>query len=247
MKHAFADRARWLGDADFAAVPAQHLTSKTYARALARRIRATGVASIEAYGAAQLPDDAGTSHFCVVDRWGNCVVSTETINTLFGSLASVDEWGLVLNNEMDDFTAVPGAANAFGLRQSARNAIAPGKRPLSSMSPTIVLRDGKPRLLIGGSGGPRIITSVLNVMLAILDGRASLEKAMQDTRVHHQWMPDEIQFDSDVPQELVIGLAKYGHSMSDTRGTGIVQAVVIDDGRVLGACDPRKGGIPAGE
>jgi gamma-glutamyltranspeptidase/glutathione hydrolase len=246
MKHAFADRARWLGDADFAAVPTAHLLSKAYARTLAARIQPDAVGQADAYGAVQIPDDAGTSHFCVIDRWGNCVVSTETINTRFGSLAAVDEWGLILNNEMDDFTAIPGEANLFGLRQSARNEVAPGKRPLSSMSPTIVLRDGRPYLLIGGSGGPRIISSVLNVMLGVLDGQQTLEEAMTGPRLHHQWMPDEVQFRSAVSEEIVIGLKKFGHTISDKRGTGIVQAVAVQGSGVAGACDPLKGGIPAG-
>ncbi|MBN1512745.1 MAG: gamma-glutamyltransferase [Phycisphaerae bacterium] len=247
LKHAFADRARWLGDADFAAVPTAHLLSKAYARTLVARIQADAVGQAEAYGAAQIPDDAGTSHFCVIDRWGNCVVSTETINTRFGSLAAVDEWGLILNNEMDDFAAVPGEANIFGLRQSARNEVAARKRPLSSMSPTIVLRGGRPYLLIGGSGGPKIITSVLSVMIGVLDGRKPLEEAMTAPRLHHQWMPDEIQFSSAVSEEIVIGLKKFGHTVSDRSGTGIVQAIIVRDGGVTGACDPRKGGIPAGD
>jgi len=246
MKHAFADRARWLGDADFAAVPTAYLLSKAYARTLAARIQPDAVRQADAYGAAQIPDDAGTSHFCVIDRWGNCVVSTETINTRFGSLAAVDEWGLILNNEMDDFTAIPGEANAFGLRQSTQNEVTPSKRPLSSMSPTIVLRDGKPHLLIGGSGGPKIITSVLNVLIGVLDGRQTLEEAMVAPRLHHQWMPDEIQFSSAVSEEIVIGLKKFGHRVSDRKGTGIVQAIVVQGGEVTGACDPHKGGIPAG-
>jgi len=231
MKHAFADRARWHADADF----------------VADRIDPHAVRPVEAYGTPQIPDDAGTSHFCVIDRWGNCVVSTETINTLFGSLAAVDEWGLILNNEMDDFTAIPGDTNYFGLRQSSRNEVAPGRRPLSCMSPTIVLRDGRPVLLIGGSGGPRIITSVLNVLLGVLDGRQPLDEAMVGPRLHHQWMPDEIQFHSAVPEEIVIGLRKLGHTVSDKKGTGIVQAIVVKGGEVTGACDPSKGGIPAGD
>jgi len=246
MKHAFADRARWLGDADFAPVPVRRLTSKGYARELAGRLRAGAVLNPEEYGQGQLPEDAGTSHFCVVDAQGNCVVSTETINTSFGCLGAVDEWGLILNNEMDDFTAVPGGQNVFGLRQSPLNAVAPGKRPLSSMTPTIVLADGKPMLLVGGSGGPRIISSVLNVILRVVDLGEPMEDAIAGRRLHHQWFPDEIVFDAPPEADVLAGLRSRGHAVSERYGTGVVQAILIRDGRLSGASDPRKGGKPAG-
>ncbi len=247
MKHAFADRARWLGDADFAPVPVALLTSDRYAGRLRERIMPDRAAEIATYGIATLPDDAGTSHFCVVDREGNCVVSTETVNTTFGSLAAVDEWGLILNNEMDDFTARPGEQNAFGLIQSDRNAVAPGKRPLSSMSPTIVLKDGKPYLLIGASGGPRIISAVLNVLVKVLDGGEPLDEAIAGPRVHHQWQPDEVNFDQAPDPAVAEALTRGGHKVSSRYRTGIVQAILIRDGQLIGVCDPRKGGRPAGE
>ena len=246
MKHAFADRARWLGDSDFVPVPGQLLTSKAYARQLARGIDPWRAQETDTCGAAAIPDDAGTSHFCVVDRWGNCVVSTETINTSFGSLAAVDEWGLILNNEMDDFAASPGEANAFGLVHSERNAVAPGKRPLSSMSPTIVLRRGQPRLLLGGSGGPRIISSVLQVLLGVTDFGLSLPQAMQGLRVHHQWRPDQVFCDRSPPNLLVRSLSARGHRIARQRRTGVVQAILVDGARLIGTSDPRKGGAPAG-
>ncbi|MCP4249872.1 MAG: gamma-glutamyltransferase [bacterium] len=246
MKHAFADRARWLGDADVVSVPVDLLTSKTYAQLLAQAIDPDRSADVATYGADVIPDDAGTSHFCIVDRWGNCVVSTETINTSFGSLAAVDEWGLILNNEMDDFAAEPGRANVYGLIQSTRNAVAPGKRPLSSMTPTIVLRDGQPCLLLGGSGGPRIISSVLLVLLAVTDLGMSLDEAMTDLRPHHQWRPDEVFFDAAPPEALAASLTERGHRVSSRRRTGVVQAVRLEGRRLIGAADPRKGGAPAG-
>jgi gamma-glutamyltranspeptidase/glutathione hydrolase len=247
MKHAFADRARWLGDADLAHVPVKLLSSKSYADTLRRGIARDRAAEPDLYGTRNLPDDAGTSHFCVIDRWGNAVVSTETVNTAFGSLAAIDEWGLILNSEMDDFTTVPGAQNTFGLIQSDRNRVAPGKRPLSSMSPTMVLRDGKPVLLIGASGGPRIISSVLNVMLAVLDGGASLDEAVGGPRVHHQWRPDEVNFDAAPDEKIADGLRTCGQRISRKYRTGDVQAILMQDRRIVAACDPRKGGRPAGE
>jgi gamma-glutamyltranspeptidase/glutathione hydrolase len=252
MKHAFADRARYLGDADFVDVPFERLMSKEYAKSLADKIKSplplgrygtpTAGRSME-----QIPADGGTSHFCIVDRLGNCVVSTETINTEFGSLAAIDEWGLILNNEMDDFTARPGEANAFGLIQSANNSIAPGKRPLSSMSPTMVLRNDQPVLLLGGSGGPRIISSVLQVMLNVVDYGDSLGEAVAARRFHHQWQPDCIFFDGEPDADLVRQLESMGYRVNDERREGVVQAIQIDGGRLTGASDPRKGGRPAGE
>lgn len=246
LKHAFADRARWMGDADFARIPVDLLASKTYAEQLALSLDAHKCTDLEVYGSAGVPDDAGTSHFCVVDRWGNVVVSTESINLSFGSLAAVGEWGLILNNEMDDFVSEPGKPNAFGLLQSKRNAIAPGKRPLSSMSPTIVMKDGEPYLLLGASGGPRIISSVLNVLLSVTDRGMSLEQAMLNVRPHHQWQPDRVFFDADPPPPVKLGLVSRGHQLSEKTRTGIVQAILRTKSGWLGAADHRRGGRPAG-
>ncbi|MCB9851098.1 MAG: gamma-glutamyltransferase [Phycisphaerales bacterium] len=258
MKHAFADRSRWLGDADFTNVPVELLTSKVYAAALAEGIDGSSVSPIETYGAVSIPTDAGTSHFCVADRWGNVVVSTETINGYFGSLAAIDRWGVILNNEMDDFTALPDEANLYGLRQSQRNAVEPYKRPLSSMSPTIVVRDDKPVLLLGGSGGPRIISAVLNVMLGVLDRGMSLREAMVAPRVHHQWQPDEVYFDRTPSVGMLRGLEQRGHHVSEKRKKGMVQSIQImsikgptrvcrkGERTLIGASDPGKGGKPAG-
>jgi gamma-glutamyltranspeptidase/glutathione hydrolase len=173
-------------------------------------------------------------------------VSSETINTTFGSLAAVEEWGLILNNEMDDFAAQPDKPNAYGLVHSARNAVAPGKRPLSSMTPTIVLKDDRPFLMLGASGGPRIITSVLNVLLSVTDGGADLEQAMLRPRPHHQWQPDLVFFDAAPPKAAELALVNRGHQISDNRKTGIVQAILRTQDGWIGASDPRKGGRPAG-
>ncbi len=246
MRHAFADRARWMGDGDFTDVPVERLISESYARNLAGRVKPDRVVSVEECGARAPPEDGGTSHFCVVDRFGNAVVSTETINTSFGSLAAVAEWGLILNNEMDDFTVEPGKANAYDLVQSNRNCVAPGKRPLTSMTPTILLKSGEPYLLLGASGGPRIISSVLNVLLRLTDDGLSLKEAILAPRPHHQWQPDTVFFDADPPVEMKDALTKRGHCISDKYKTGIVQAILRSGGEWIGASDPRKGGRPAG-
>lgn len=252
MKHAFADRATWLCDADFCDIPANRLMSKPYAAEIASRIHPDRVSDIKSYGNAI--DDSGTSHFNVADRFGNVVASTETINTSFGSLAAIDGWGLILNNEMDDFSADPGQPNAFGLIQSGKNAPAPGKRPLSSMSPTIVLKREKPMLILGASGGPRIISSVLNVLMIqthsdLIVGRStSLSSAIASPRPHHQWNPDLVYFDYAPGPQFIEPLQMRGHTIAEKLKTGIVQAIVRDDDEDewVGASDPRKGGKPAG-
>ena len=246
LKHAFADRSRWLGDADFAQIPVAALTSKAYAKKLAGRFDAAKVIAVEQYGSASLPDDAGTSHFVVADKHGNVVVSTETINTDWGSFVTLPEWGLIFNNEMDDFVSEPGKPNAFDLVQSDRNAIAPGKRPLSSMAPTIVLKNKKPYLMLGASGGPRIISSVLHVMLAVLDRDMPLGRVLVDPRPHQQWQPDEVYFDRDADEALVESLRSRGHKVSSERRSGVVQAILRARNGWIGASDPRKGGRPKG-
>jgi gamma-glutamyltranspeptidase/glutathione hydrolase len=245
LKHAFADRARWLGDADFADVPVGRLTDAEYAAGLAARIAPDGAGAPEAYGTRQLPDDGGTSHFCVADAQGNVVAITETINGTFGSLIMVEPYGIILNNEMDDFATAPGEENLYGLIQGEANAVAPGKRSLSSMSPTIVMKDGKPVLVLGASGGPRIITSVLQVLLDVVRDDLPLEQALSATRLHHQWMPDEVYFDGATPA-WAKGLEALGHNISDQRRGAVVQAIrFLPDGVMVGASDPRKGGRPA--
>lgn len=247
LKHAFADRARWLGDSDYAEVPIERLMSDAHAIACAQRISADKTRAVANYGFAPPPDDAGTSHLCVADRFGNVVAMTETINTEFGSLLVVPEWGIILNNEMDDFAANPGEPNYYGLMQSEANAIEPGKRPLSSMTPTIVLKNGKPVLALGASGGPRIITSVLQVMLNVLDHNMPLDQAVTAPRLHHQWQPNELYSDKPLNKNRIEALTAYGHQYNERRKTGVVQALQIKpDGTMHGMSDPRKGGRPAG-
>ncbi len=248
-KHAFADRSRWLGDPAYADVPTDTLTSEAYAAKLAKGIDEKKTKPPKAYGSMRIvKDDDGTSHVSVVDADDNVVAWTETINTTFGSYVMTDRFGIILNNEMDDFSAEPGKPDAFGLQTSHRNAVAPAKRPLSSMSPTIVMdRNGLPIITLGGSGGPRIITSVLNVLVNMLDRDMTLGEAMEEVRLHHQWMPNEIRFSDPPSRELAAELRKRGHKIGKRRTTGIIQAIEWrPDNSLLGASDPRKGGMPAG-
>ncbi len=248
-KHAFADRSRWVGDPAFVNVPVSGLTGQKYAASLAKQIDEKKPKPTKEYGSTRVPDDSGTTHFCVVDADDNVVSWTETINLPFGSYVVAEPFGIILNNEMDDFCAEPGKPDAFGLRTGTANAVAPGKRPLSSMSPTIVLDSaGRPVLAVGAAGGPKIISSVLSMLVNTIDYDMTLGQAMEAVRLHHQWMPDELVF-SDQPESAFFeDLRKRGHLMARQYGSGIAQSVEWDnDGTLLGACEPRKGHRPAGE
>ncbi len=250
-KHAFADRSRWLADTAFAPVPVERLTSDEYLKELAERITLDGPMNPSDYGsktpAQALPDDSGTSHLCAVDQWGGAVACTETINTTFGSLVVVPGYGFVLNNQMDDFQARRGMVNAYGLVQSDWNLPMAGRRPLSSMSPTIVLdAQGRVEALAGAAGGPRIITATTQVLLRIVRGMLPGE-AIGAKRVHHQWSPDRFEPED---KRWAESMAALGHAVRVRHHSSAAQAI----GRVEGedgeqweaACDPRKGGQPAG-
>ena len=246
MKHAFADRAEHMADAAFVEVPVEPLLDTEYLDTLAQSIRIDRTLDRYAYGSVTPPpDDDGTSHLCVVDKDGMTVAVTETINTSFGSLVLVEPFGFMLNNEMDDFSS-PSGVNVYGLRQSDKNLPEPGKRPLSSMSPTIVAHDGVPVLVLGASGGPRIISSVVQVLLRVLWAGDEPIEALKRPRLHHQWMPDRVYFEADINIRTQESLQSNGHEINERGHIGVVQVIHIDDGMVKPACDPRKGGRPAG-
>ena len=248
FKHAFADRSRYLGDPAFVEVPTAAMLDDANITRLAEMIDARAHAS-ETYGThGALPVDGGTSHVSVVDEWGGAVAMTETINLGFGSLVGVDEYGFVLNNEMDDFTTVRGKANAFGLVQSDRNMPEPGKRPLSSMSPTIVLdADGRVMVIAGASGGPRIITGTMQAIIHALGGMDA-GGAVAAPRVHHQWLPDRLDFEGGFGEEIRTLMRDRGHRIGQRDAVGNVQLIKRDpEGKGWqAASDPRKGGTPAG-
>ena len=247
MKHAFADRAEHLADATFVEVPVQKLLDDTYLDDLASRVSLGETQGTYSYGSVSPPpDDDGTSHLCVVDKDGMMVSATETINTSFGSLVYSPVLGFMLNNEMDDFSS-PSGANVYGLRQSDKNLPEPGKRPLSSMSPTIVEHNGVPVLALGASGGPRIISSVVQVLIAILWFEDEPIDALQRSRVHHQWLPDKVYFEAQYKDaELESVLTEIGYEIKTRPNIGVVQVIQVEDGLMKPASDPRKGGIPAG-
>ncbi|MEY3457541.1 MAG: Gamma-glutamyltranspeptidase precursor [Planctomycetota bacterium] len=246
LKHAFADRAEFLGDADYVRVPVDRLLSRRYASHLAAQVQQDAVLEPARYGRFFLNDDGGTSHFSVLDSAGNAVACTETINLAFGSFVVVPEYGVLLNNEMDDFAADPGKPNAFGLLQSANNSIEPGKRPLSSMTPTIVVRDGRAVLAAGASGGPRIITATLQNVLNQLVFGMSPEEAVSAPRFHHQWSPNELLLEGALDAEVSSGLSRKGHELRRSGGLAASQSAAVSGAGLMGGSDPRKHGKPAG-
>lgn len=245
MRYAYADRAAMLGDPDFAPVPVQALISKKYAAAIRSRIdpyKATPSAQIKP-GQISLPEGSNTTHYSVVDRWGNAVAVTYTLNDYYGCAAAVDGAGFLLNNEMDDFSIKPGVPNLFGLVGGEANAIAPYKRPLSSMTPTIVLQDNRLFLVLGSPGGSRIITTVLQVILNVVDFGMIFGQAVDAARVHMQWRPDELRIEKNgLAPDVIRQLQVMGYKVVVKNPMGDVNAIFVDPatGLLRGANDPRN-------
>ena len=251
MKLAFADRAYWLGDPDFANVP-RDLIAKNYAAGLAQKINLEHTTAVPSHG---LPPDwqtdlfkKHTTHFCVADEEGNWVACTATINTSFGSKVVIPGTGVVMNDEMDDFSLQPGVPNAFGLVGGEANAIAPGKRPLSSMSPTIVFKEGQPVIALGAAGGPRIISAVLQELVNMLDLGMTPGEALAAPRIHQQWSPDELLVEAKLPASSKKSLAQRGHKIKEINAAAVSQIVArgANGKNFVGAADPRAGGTAAG-
>ena len=250
FRHAFADRARYLADPGFADVPIEDLLDLAAIDAAAERLVPGAIVPHDECGVLPPRDGqgrgtTGTSHFSVVDETGLTVACTETINGYFGSLVAIPDIGVVLNNEMNDFTTNPGESNMFGLAQSMDNLPEPGKRPLSSMSPTIIVRDGRTLMTAGASGGPRIITGTIQVILEVLHGGRGAAEAIEAGRVHHQWSPEVARIEPG-RERTADHLRTVGHEVESTRSVGVVQAIVIHEDGMEPASDPRKGGSPAG-
>ncbi len=249
MRRFFADRARYFGDPDFVKVPVLELISRSYAerrRASIRPDRATPSTDI---AAGPLPghESSETTHYSVVDPEGNAVAVTYTLNGGYGSGVAARSLGFLLNNEMDDFAAKPGAPNAYGLIQGEANAVEPRKRPLSSMTPTIVTREGRLFLVLGSPGGPTIINTVLLVLLNVLDFGMQLQQAVDWPRFHHQWMPDELRMERNgFSPDTIELLRARGHRIQYVNQQGDVAAIQAADGWLLGAADPRGEGTARG-
>ncbi|MFQ5653904.1 MAG: gamma-glutamyltransferase [Planctomycetota bacterium] len=256
MRRSFADRNRSLGDPDHASLPLDHLLSAAHIEEMARGIdarRATPSAEIlgasPAPGAPRRREREQTTHYSVIDRHGSAVAVTTTLNGPFGAKVTVPGAGFLLNNEMDDFTAEPGKPNLYGLIQGEANAVAPGKRPLSSMTPTIVLDgDGRVEAVLGTPGGPTIITNVLQVLLNLFVHGLEAQAAVNAPKIHHQCLPDRIAHERELPADVLEGLRGRGHELRERSWIGDFQLIAVDRRRslLLGASDPRGGGVARG-
>lgn len=247
MKLAYADRATFLGDPDFVKIPVEQLISKAYAdkrRAGIDPMRARPAAEIRA-GDPAPAEGKHTGHFSIVDQFGNAVANTYTLNFNYGLGLVVDGAGFLLNNELDDFAAKPGAPNAFGLLGGDANAPGPGKRPLSSMSPTIVFKDGKPFLVTGSPGGSRIITTVLQVILNAIDHKMTIAESVAAPRIHHQWLPDEVSIERGLSPDTINVLAARGHKIRLREPAGAAHSIQASPEGLLGGPDERRAGATA--
>jgi gamma-glutamyltranspeptidase / glutathione hydrolase len=248
MKRAYFDRAKFLGDPASVTPPA-YLTSKRFAESLRARIDPAHASAAASFGSIFAPAREGdnTTHFSVVDRFGNAVANTTTLNLSYGLGLVAEGTGILLNNELDDFAAKPGAPNAYGLVGGDANAPGPGKRPLSSMTPTIVLKDGKPFLVTGSPGGSRIITTALQVIVNVVDFGMSINDAVAAPRLHHQWLPDVVFAERGFPAEAIAALEARGHKVSTGPPWASANSIAVTPSGLVGAADPRtRGSLAAG-
>ena len=246
MRHAYVDRNSAFGDPAFMADPGPRLLAPTYAAAIRATIDPDKATLSTALGPGTPPHEpAETTHYSIVDGDGNAVALTYTLNGNFGSAVVAPGTGFLLNNEMDDFAVKPGTPNLFGLVQGAANAIAPGKRPLSSMTPTVVERDGRLVFVLGSPGGPRIITAVLETLINLVDFGLTPQAAVAAPRFHHQWLPDALYYERDgIDPTTIAALAARGHRVVEQAPWGAVELIALaPDGRAVGVNDPRR---PAG-
>jgi gamma-glutamyltranspeptidase/glutathione hydrolase len=241
MKHAFADRAQYLGDPDFVKAPLSTLTSTGYAASIRSRISHAKTHPVTYYGNVSLKiEQGGTTHFGVLDRFGNAVACTLSVNTRFGSKVLVPRTGIVLNNTIDDFSIHANAGNVYGLIGNEANSLQSKKRPLSSMAPTIMLLGERPELIVGAAGGPRIISATLQTILNILDFNMPVKEAVESPRLHHQWVPEDLYVEATLPPETKKSLERRGHTLRERGNIGIVQAILAKGSKITGAADPRK-------
>ena len=240
MKYAYADRSEYLGDPDFFEVPISKITAKEYAKKISASIRELGVLPSSKINPGMYinPESNETTHFSIADKFGNVISNTYTINSAFGSGVTIKGTGILMNNEMDDFSGQPGVPNQFGLLGGIANEIEPAKRPLSSMTPTIVFDNDEPFLAIGSPGGSRIITTVLQIILNVIDFKQSLEEATDSKRVHHQWYPDDIDIEETYNQ--INELKDLGYKIEIIDTATCTQSIMIDDDEFIGVSDLRR-------
>lgn len=249
MKRAYADRSEYLGDPDFITVPLAGLTNKEYANNLRSSIKSEQSTPSKSLSPGKpLPYESDqTTHYSVVDKWGNAVSNTYTLNFSYGSGLVAKGTGILLNNEMDDFSAKPGVPNGYGLIGGDANAVEASKRPLSSMSPTLVFKDGKPFLVTGSPGGARIINTTLQVIMNVIDHDMNLAEASQASRIHHQWYPDEIRVEENLNGDTIKLLQQKGHKINRLPAMGSTQSIMVTEEGLYGASDLRTpGGLAVG-
>jgi gamma-glutamyltranspeptidase/glutathione hydrolase len=250
MRRFYADRNQYMGDPDFVKNPVAGLLDAAYIAARRASIDPAHAtpSSVLGPGKPAGAESSETTHFDVVDEEGNAVSVTFTLNGGYGNGITVPGLGILLNNEMDDFTSKPGVPNLFGLVQGEANMIAPRKRPLSSMAPTIVLRDGKLFAVLGGPGGSRIPSAVLQAFVNVVDFGMNAQDAVDAPRIHHQWLPDRITMEKGISPDTIEALKARGHDARYESGpvTAEVEMILIDGGWLQGAGDPRRSGTAAG-
>jgi gamma-glutamyltranspeptidase/glutathione hydrolase len=249
MRRAYADRSAFLGDADVVAVPVRGLTSRAYAASLREEIVKSKPRDPVREGKPAGFESEQTTHYSVIDAEGNAVANTYTLNGIYGSGVTVKGAGFLLNNEMDDFTSKPGVANMYGLIQGEANSIAPRKRPLSAMTPTIVVQNGKPRLILGSPGGGTIINTVLQVVLNVLVYKMDVRQAVTSPRFHHQWMPDRLVLERwGFSADTIMKLEEAGYEIHTRDRMGACEAIAVDPatGWRFGGADPRTAGKAVG-
>lgn len=247
MRRAYADRSEYLGDPDFYPVPVKALLSPDYAKTLAKSIdskHATPSSQVKPGKLAPYESDQ-TTHYSVVDKWGNAVSNTYTLNFSYGSGLVADGTGILLNNEMDDFSAKPGTPNGYGLVGGEANSVQGNKRPLSSMSPTMIMKDGQPFLVTGSPGGARIITTVLQIIMNVIDHDLNIAEASFAPRMHHQWLPDEIRVERSLNGDTIALLEAMGHQVKVKSAMGSTQSIMVTEEGKFGASDPRRAGSEA--
>jgi len=242
MKLAYADRSEYLGDPDHFDVPIKGLTSKVYAKELANQISLTKAKpSSEINPGNPAPyESPDTTHFSVMDKQGNAVANTYTLNFSYGSGIVIPGTGILMNNEMDDFSSKPGVPNGFGLIGGEANAIAPTKRPLSSMTPTMIFKDDKPYVVTGSPGGSRIISTVLQVLVNVMDHQMNIAAAVNAPRIHHQWLPDQLELEPGFSPDTIKLLQAKGQQVKQGRTMGSVQSIMFENGMFYGVSDPRR-------
>jgi gamma-glutamyltranspeptidase/glutathione hydrolase len=242
MKYAYADRSKYLGDPDYYKVPVSQIISKNYAKTINEKINVGKVTPSSVIYPGTFSDNESyeTTHFSIVDKDGNAVSSTYTLNSTFGSGVVIKDTGILMNNEMDDFAAAPGIPNQFGLLGAEANQIVPGKRPLSSMTPTIVMKNGDFFLTTGSPGGSRIITAVLQSIINIVDYGMNLEEANAAKRIHHQWQPDLLQIESSIDPEIKNQLLELKYNIKIINPATCLQTIMYKDNMYYGYGDFRR-------